>query len=140
MECWESGWALEQASQGSVHGTRLSGVKETFEQHPQMYGLIFAWFCVELGAGLNDSGGSQLRVFYNSMILRFEVDGDLEFCCREEIFTWLILGMANMSISESTTILITPGGKKGSGKDFMFQCTIPHITDCHTLQECIHDE
>ena len=49
-----AGQTLEQAPQGSGHGTELAGVQEEYVQCSQTSGLIFWWSSVELQVGLID--------------------------------------------------------------------------------------
>lgn len=48
-----NGQVLEQASQGSGHGTKPDRFQE-FGQHSQKHGLNFEWSCVESGGEFND--------------------------------------------------------------------------------------
>ncbi|KAJ7404154.1 hypothetical protein WISP_147168 [Willisornis vidua] len=52
------GSSLEQASQGSGHGTNPDRDQEVFGQHSQSYGVILGVSCVGPGFGLDDPDGS----------------------------------------------------------------------------------
>ena len=54
----EGSWAMEQASQGSGHGTKPAGVQYAVGQHSQTHSLFFGWFFEDPGVGLNDPCGS----------------------------------------------------------------------------------
>ena len=49
---------MEQAPQGSGHGTELVRVQGVSGQCSQTHGLIFGWCCMEQGVGLYDPYGS----------------------------------------------------------------------------------
>ena len=56
---------MEQAPQGSGHGTELVRVQGVSGQCSQTHGLIFGWCCMEQGVG-----PFQLGIFYDSMFSR----------------------------------------------------------------------
>ena len=65
-----SGQALEQAAQGSGHGTNPDRFQKEFGQHSRKYGLNFERSCAESGVGFNDPHESiPTKDIYHSMVL-----------------------------------------------------------------------